>query len=84
VAKNIKLYGDFNIATLKTDGSERQRIDKETIAVAVAPNTDFWSRPEVRLYLTRVGGNDAYKATGVFGTRSSAILAGVQVEAWWE
>ncbi|HKX43362.1 MAG TPA: carbohydrate porin, partial [Burkholderiaceae bacterium] len=84
VAKNIKLYGDFNIATLKTDGSEKQRLDKQTIAVAVAPNTDFWSRPEVRLYLTRVGGNDAYKATGAFGTRSSAILAGVQVEAWWE
>ena len=85
VAKNIKLYGDMNVATLKTDdGSARQRLDKETIAVALAPNTDFWTRPEIRLYLTRVGGNDAVKAAGTFGTKSSAILAGIQVEAWWE
>jgi maltoporin len=84
IAPNVKLYGDINVASLKTDGSSTQRLDKETIAIAVAPKTDFWSRPEVRLYVTRVGGNDAAKAAGLFGTRSSAILAGVQVEAWWE
>ena len=83
VAKNVKLYGDVNLASLKTDGSNAQNLNKETIAVALAPNTDFWTRPEIRLYLTRVGGNDAVKAAGTFGTRSSAILAGVQVEAWW-
>lgn len=84
VSRHVKLYGDLNFATLKTDGSDTQRLNKQTIAVALAPNTDFWSRPEIRLYLTRVGGNDAYKATGAFGSKSSAILAGVQVEAWWE
>jgi maltoporin len=83
IAKNVKLYGEANIATLKTDGSDTLSLNKETIAVAVAPNTDFWTRPEIRLYLTRVGGNDAVKAAGTFGTRSSALLAGVQVEAWW-
>ena len=83
VAKNVKLYGEANLATLKTDGSDSQTLNKETIAIAVAPNTDFWTRPEIRLYLTRVGGNDAVKAAGTFGTRSSALLAGVQVEAWW-
>ncbi len=84
IAPNVKLYGDVSVASLKTDGSSTQRLDKETIAIAVAPKTDFWSRPEVRLYVTRVGGNNAAQAAGVFGTRSSAILAGVQVEAWWE
>ena len=83
VAKNVKLYGEANLATLKTAGSDSQNLNKETIAVSVAPNTDFWTRPEIRLYLTRVGGNDAVKAAGTFGTRSSALLAGVQVEAWW-
>lgn len=83
IMKNVKLYGDANYATLKADGSATQAINKETVAIAVAPNTDFWTRPEVRLYLTRVGGNDAAKAGGAFGTRSSALLAGVQVEAWW-
>jgi len=84
IAKNLKLYGDANFSTLKTDGANMQRLNKQTMAIAVAPNTDFWTRPEVRLYLTRVGGNDAVKAAGTFGTRSSAILAGIQVEAWWE
>ncbi len=83
VAPNVKLYGDVNLASLKTEGSSTQNLNKETIAVALAPNTDFWTRPEIRLYLTRVGGNDAVKAAGTFGTRSSALLAGVQVEAWW-
>ncbi len=84
IARNIKLYGDVNLSSLKTDGSQTQRLNKETIAIALAPNTDFWTRPEIRLYLTRVGGNDAAKAAGVFGGRSSATLAGIQVEAWWE
>jgi len=84
VAKNIKLYGDVNLASLKTEGSNAQKLNKETVAIALAPNTDFWTRPEIRLYVSRVGGNDAVKAAGTFGTRSSALLAGVQVEAWWE
>ncbi|MBC7990835.1 MAG: carbohydrate porin [Luteimonas sp.] len=84
VARNVKLYGDANYATLKTDGSSTQRLNKQTLGIAVAPNTDFWSRPEVRLYVSRVGGNDAVKATGAFGNRSNVILAGIQMEAWWE
>ena len=83
VAKNIKLYGDANFATLKTDGTQTQRLDKETIAVALAPNTDFWTRPEIRLYVSRVGGNDPVKAAQ-FGGKSNVFLAGIQVEAWWE
>jgi len=83
VAKNIKLYGDANFATLKTDGTETQRLDKETIAVALAPNTDFWTRPEIRLYVSRVGGNDPVKAAQ-FNGKSNIFLAGIQVEAWWE
>ena len=83
IMKNLKLYGDANFATLKQDNAATQEINKGTIALALAPNTDFWTRPEIRLYLTRVGGNDALKASGAFGTRSSAILAGLQVEAWW-
>lgn len=84
VADNIKLYADANYATLKpASGSAMQRLDKETIAVALAPNTEFWTRPEIRLYATRVGGNDAVKQAGTFGSKSSAFLAGIQVESWW-
>ena len=84
IARNVKLYGDVNLSSLKTDGSDQQRVDKETIAIALAPNTDFWTRPEIRLYVSRVGGNSAAKATNMFNGRSGATLAGIQVEAWWE
>jgi maltoporin len=48
IAKYVKLYGDVNIASLKTTGSAKQLLDKATIAIAVAPNTDFCTGPEVR------------------------------------
>ncbi len=87
VAPNIKLLGELNVATKKTDGTNTQRLDKETVAIAIAPNTDFWSRPEIRLYVSRVGGNEAARSNDLkssLGTHSNAILAGIQVEAWWE
>ncbi|MBS0340582.1 MAG: carbohydrate porin [Proteobacteria bacterium] len=84
VAQHVKLYADMNYATLKTDGSDIQRLHKETLGVAVAPNTKFWTRPELRLYVSHVGGNDAVRAAGTFNGRSSATLAGLQIEAWWE
>ena len=84
VSRNIKVYGDANYATLKpADGSETQRLNKQTLAVALAPNTDFWTRPELRLYVSRIGGNDPVKRAQ-FNGKSDAFLAGVQVEAWWE
>lgn len=84
VARNVKLYADMNLATLKTGDAATQRLHKETLGVALAPNTKFWTRPELRLYLTHVGGNDAVREAGVFNGRSSATLAGLQIEAWWD
>jgi maltoporin len=84
LSRNVKLYGDANYATLKpADGSETQRFNKQTLALALAQNTDFWSRPEIRLYISRVGGNDAVKQSQ-FNGKSQVILGGIQVEAWWE
>lgn len=84
VTQHVKLYADMNYATLKTDGSAIQRLHKETLGVALAPNTKFWTRPELRLYVSHVGGNDAVRDAGTFNGRSSATLAGLQIEAWWE
>ena len=41
----------------------------------MAPNTKFWTRPELRLYVSHVAGNDAVRAAGTFNGRSSAVLA---------
>ena len=85
VAKNIKLYGEGAYTTRKIDGQETQHLNKETIAVALAPNTDFWSRPELRLYLTHTNWNSAAQAANNFNAngKTNALLVGAQVEAWW-
>ncbi|HEY4066894.1 MAG TPA: carbohydrate porin [Burkholderiaceae bacterium] len=89
VAKNTKLIGELGYNNLKTDGLGTQNLDKEVIAVAFAPNTDFWTRPEFRVYLQRAGWNGAAQlansAAGQFGAtgKTSAITFGAQVEAWW-
>jgi maltoporin len=48
---------------------------------------DFWSRPEMRFYVTRASWNAAAATANVatFGLngRTSATTAGVQIEAWW-
>ena len=88
VAKNVKLYGEGGYTTRNIDNAASQSLHKETLAVAFAPNTDFWTRPEVRVYLTHAGWNDAAARanTATFGAngRTSATTFGVQVEAWWE
>lgn len=88
VAKNIKLYGDGGYETRKIDNQSTQTLHKETIAVAFAPNTDFWTRPELRVYVTHSGWNNAAASANslTFGQngRTSAVAYGVQMEAWWE
>lgn len=86
VAKNVKLLGELGINQLKTDGQDTQHLTKGTVAVAFSPNTDFWTRPEFRVYATRANWNDAAAnayAFGNGGTRTKANTVGVQVEAWW-
>ncbi|BDT70025.1 maltoporin [Comamonadaceae bacterium OS-1] len=86
VAKNVKLLGELGFNQLKTEGQDKQHLTKGTFAVAFSPNTDFWTRPEFRVYATRANWNDAAAnayAFGNGGTRTKATTVGVQVEAWW-
>jgi maltoporin len=88
VAQNVKLLAELGATTRSIDGQSKQRLDKGTLAVALAPNTDFWTRPELRLYLTHARWNQAAALANAssFGAngRRSATTFGVQMEAWWE
>jgi maltoporin len=82
-----------------SDSQAAQRLNKVTIAPTIAMSQDFWSRPELRFYVTRANWNAAAAtansattdATGTsnantgFGAngRTSQTLAGVQYEVWW-
>ncbi|WP_367848296.1 carbohydrate porin [Rhodoferax sp. WC2427] len=87
VAKNVKLLGELGLTQRKIDGQDKQHLTKGTFAVAFSPNTDFWTRPEFRVYATRANWNDAAAAanSSSFGAngRTKATTVGVQVEAWW-
>jgi maltoporin len=88
VAKQVKLLGEIGLTSRKTEGSEKQRLYKGTVAVAFSPNTDFWTRPEFRVYLNRANWNDAAAAAHVNGGygsngRTKATTFGAQMEVWW-
>jgi maltoporin len=87
VAKNVKLLGELGVTQRKIDGQNDQQLNKGTIAVALSPANGFWSRPELRLYVTRANWNDAAATanSGSFGANGATdgTTVGLQFEAWW-
>ena len=91
VTKNFKWLAEAGTTSRKfSDNQAAQRLNKITIAPTLALSPDFWSRPELRFYVTKANWNQAAadannnSASG-FGAngRKSQTLAGVQYEVWW-
>jgi maltoporin len=93
VSKNFKWLVEAGTTSRKfSDNQAAQRLNKLTIAPTLALSPDFWSRPELRFYVTKANWNQAASdannggtGEGAFGTngRKSQTLAGVQYEVWW-
>jgi maltoporin len=94
--QNFKLLGEVGVTSAKVDGkSGSAKLNKFTIAPTLALNGDFWSRPELRFYVTHVTWNDKASSAdigGVIGatpatltdtTKKSTTLVGVQAEIWF-
>ena len=83
----VKLLVDVGLTARDTDGAAAQHLNKETVAIAFAPSTDFWSRPEFRLYASHFNWNDAAGIADLstFGAngKTEANTVGAQIEAWW-
>lgn len=57
-----------------------------TITTPAGPGGEFLTRPELRLFATYAGWNDAAKGQvggAPFADKSSGLTFGAQVEAWW-
>ena len=86
--QNFKFLAEAG-ATSSTfsDNSPKQTLNKITIAPTLAVGGDFWSRPELRFYVTRASWNKAAatanSATFGMNGKTSQTLAGVQYEIWW-
>jgi maltoporin len=86
-SKNFKMLAELSTTTRKGNTGPDQRLSKATLAGALALSEDFWSRPELRLYVTKANWNQAAAlanaATFGAGGKTSRTLVGVQYEVWW-
>ena len=74
----------------KVDGDKETRLlNKKTVALQLSPQASFWSRPVIRLFVTKANWNNAANnwniiGQGVFGPNAvTGTTAGEQIEAWW-
>ncbi len=85
-SKNFKLLVDA-ATTMRTGNGPDQHLNKLTIAPTLSVGPDFYSRPELRLYVTMSNWNDAAATANASsfgaGGKTSRTVAGVQYEIWW-
>jgi maltoporin len=69
----------------KTDGGNKPKVAKVTLAQQLTLSTGFWARPVFRAFVTHAKWNDAAgtQANGVFGTKKTGTTFGAQAEVWW-
>ena len=87
IGQNFKWLVEAGTTSRAIDGQARQRLEKITIAPTLGVAPGFWSRPEMRFYVTHVRWNDAAALANQtsFGSggKTSTTIAGVQLEIWW-
>lgn len=80
----FKVSGDGSPA----DGQTRSML-KKTLALQFSPQASWWSRPVLRLFVTKANWNKYATAwgtpsgLGVFNGSQAGTTFGAQIEAWW-
>jgi len=93
LTKMTRLVAEAGAYVEKTkyeDGSHLTKNGKKyTLAYAIAPDaSNFWSRPELRFYVSYVHGSNTNDKVGPktksgYMDKTSDLMFGAQVEAWW-
>ncbi|HEV7815042.1 MAG TPA: carbohydrate porin [Janthinobacterium sp.] len=90
--QNFKLQAELGYTSLKTDSTgETAHLTKLTIAPTISVGESYWSRPELRAFVTYGKWNGAATAMvnafnnqgPVYGNGTSGTSVGLQLEAWW-
>ncbi len=94
VTDRFKMLAEFGHDRVTPDNASTRTLNKLTIAPAWSQKREFWSRPEVRFYLTMARWNKAAQgaaaknsvlsASGPFGDRTEGASIGIQIEHWWK
>lgn len=94
VTDNIKLQLDLGHDRIRpAGGGPTQKLTKITFAPTLTAGRGFWTRPELRAFVTYAKWNtaaqraatpgSALSGTGVFGGNTNGTSAGLQVETWF-
>ncbi|WGS45338.1 carbohydrate porin [Burkholderia sp. JSH-S8] len=91
--QHVKLQGDLGHDRVTPSGGPTRTLLKASVALTLAMDRSFWSRPEFRVFYTYARWNkaaqdaaapgDPLSTTGVFGTSRSGSTVGAQAEWWW-
>ena len=80
----VRLISEGALTTRVDSDGDLQRLNKLTIALGLGPRPGFMSRPELRVYCTRLEWNAAAAAArSSLAGRSGTTLLGLQLESWW-
>ena len=72
------------MTTRVNSGGDTQRLNKLSIGLGLGPRPGYLSRPELRVYCTRLEWNDAAAAARTtLAGRNGTTLLGLQLESWW-
>lgn len=95
LTRHLKLQAELGTDKVTSPtGGPAQRLTKLTVAPTITlDSSNYWSRPEMRFYITHAVWNDAAKnavnpppgggGLNPNANTTSGTSAGVQVEAWW-
>lgn len=90
VTKNLKLLAELGYSQKKPDGGDTQKLTKLTVGPALSSGPGFFTRPELRLYVTSARWNEAANTaagaggvTGIGDGKTSGTSYGAQVEVWF-
>jgi maltoporin len=90
--KNFKMVSELGHSERKPEGAATQKLSKFTLAPTLSIGQGFWSRPELRLYVTTAKWNDAANAAagtnGIIGIdkyskKTEGTSYGAQFEIWF-
>ncbi|WP_019560559.1 MULTISPECIES: carbohydrate porin [Caldimonas] len=90
LTRHFKMVAELGHSQRKPDGGATQKLTKFTLAPTLSTAPGFWTRPELRLYVTTARWNDAANVaagsggvTGLGDGKTSGTSFGAQVEVWW-
>ena len=88
---NPTAVDDHGLVRIFDNEAAPRHLNKQTLALQCSPQASFWSRPVIRVFVTKGSWTNASNSWGfvdqggVFSERgqTNGITYGAQIEAWW-